>query len=88
MNFEKFQTETPVTVYKTTLTVVDRRSGACADKVFYRPSAHFPQDVIARELNRYGYDVLGYSEDEEVQGVINWEEVFSGFKALTTIEAA
>lgn len=73
---EKFQKQTNIMIVKATLTIIDRRSGAVGTKEFYRFGQRFPIEMVEKELGKYGYDVLGYSAEDYVEGIIDYEKMF------------
>lgn len=76
LNLESYTDESSVSLCKITLTILDRRSGKIEDRDFYRPANRFPREIIARELDKYGYDVIGYRDEKTVEGIMDFRLMF------------
>ena len=87
MNLDQFQKETPMQVVRSTLTIVDRRTGEVENRDFYRFGIRFPLEAVGKALSEYGYDVIGYTPSEYVEGVVDFEVLFAGRSAVYELEA-
>ena len=87
MNLTEFQRETDIAVVKSTLTIIDRRTGQIGTKEFYRFGFKFPYDAIGKTLAQYGYDIIGHSDDEVREGVMDLELMFASM-AVEEVEEA
>lgn len=89
LNMNSFQKETDIHITKVTMTIADRRSGKIEDLTFFRPAGKLiiPDKHIEDHLKEYGYDVIGYKDEDFVEGMINWENLFYGFKTLEGMTA-
>lgn len=85
---EKFQKEMDVMIVKANLTIIDRRTGAIGTKEFYRFGHRFPIETVGKELAQYGYDVLGYSAEDYVEGTLDFEELFDALQTAEEVRAA
>ena len=77
MNLSEFQREIDAAVVKSTLTIIDRRTGQIGTKEFYRTGLKFPYDQVARKLGEYGYDIIGHADEEVREGVLDLELMFA-----------
>lgn len=77
MNLSDFQREVDAAVVKSTLTIIDRRTGQIGTKEFYRTGLKFPYDQVARKLGEYGYDIIGHADEEVREGVLDLELMFA-----------
>ena len=86
-NLKSYQHEMDVTITRTVLTIIDRRTGAIGTKEFYRFGERFPIETVGKTLAEYGYDVLGHSDDELVEGTLDLELMFASIKAEEKVTA-
>lgn len=63
----------------TDVTIQDVRTGETMKRTFYRPGKRFPFEQLAKELGEYGYRILAVGESAEIEGQINWSNVFAKF---------
>ena len=84
LNMKSFQKETGIHITKVTMTIADRRSGEVEDMTFFRPTGKLltPDKHIEDQMNEYGFDVIGYKDEDFVEGMVDWESLFFGFKSL------
>lgn len=87
MNFDAFQREMDVAVVKATLTIIDRRTGRIGTKDFYRFGRKFPTETVSKQLDEYGYDVVGTNDETVVEGTLDFEVMFASMKAEEEVEA-
>jgi len=81
MNMDQMQREVPVMIIRETLTIMDRRTGLIENRDFYRFGQCFPLPTVRKELDSYGYDIVGYQESSYVEGVIDMETMFATLNA-------
>lgn len=87
INLTEFQREIDVAVVKSTLTIIDRRTGQIGTKEFYRSGYRFPYDQVARKLGEYGYDIIGHTDEEVREGVMDLELMFASLAVEVEEEA-
>lgn len=87
INLTDFQREIDVAVVKSTLTIIDRRTGRIGTKEFYRVGLKFPYDQVARKLSEYGYDIVGHADEEVREGVMDLELMFASMAVEVEEEA-
>lgn len=86
LNLDQFQKETPMQIVRSTLTIVDRRTGEVENRDFYRFGIRFPIEGVGKELEKYGYDILGFTPGDVVEGILDFEMLFAGLTAVNSIE--
>lgn len=87
LDMEKFKKMTDIQIVKATVTILDRRTGKMENHEFFRAANAFPFDLISRELEKYGYDVIGYKDEDYTVGVLDWENLYNGFEAVKKVTA-
>lgn len=84
LNLDEHQKEESVMIVRATLTIMDRRTGSIEDRDYYRAGGEFPFSRISRELDSYGYDVIGYKDATYAEGTIDYELLFASLVAQET----
>ena len=87
MNLDEFQREMDVAVVKSTLTIIDRRTGAIGTKEFYRFGLRFPFEAVGKTLSDYGYDLIGHADDEVREGTLDFELLYASLAEKVEEEA-
>ena len=87
INLTEYQREIDIAVVKSTLTIIDRRTGQIGTKEFYRAGMRFPYDQVARKLSEYGYDIIGHADEEVREGVMDLELMFASLAVEVEEEA-
>ena len=77
MNLDEYQRVMDVAVVKSTLTIIDRRTGQIGTKEFYRFGLRFPFEAVGKALEGYGYELIGHADDEVREGTIDFELLFA-----------
>lgn len=87
MNLDEYQRVMDVAVVKSTLTIIDRRTGQIGTKEFYRFGYRFPYESVGKTLSEYGYDLIGHADDEVREGTLDFELLFASL-ATEKVEAS
>ena len=86
-NLEDYQREMEIAVVKSTLTIIDRRTGRIGTKEFYRFGHRFPIETVGKYLAEYGYDVIGHADDEVREGTLDFELLYASLATPVEAEA-
>ena len=80
IELESFQHELEMPLIKAELTIIDRRNGKVESREFTRMGRRFPIEAVGKELGKYGYDILGFTEEEPVDAHLDLTAMYEAVK--------